>query len=32
MCFKSSEMQISNRNKYGFWVHSAFREKRRIGA
>ncbi len=32
MCFKSSEMQISNRNKNGFWVRSTLREKRRIGA
>ena len=31
MCFKSSEMKISNRYKYGFWVRSTLREKRRIG-
>ncbi len=32
MCFKSSQMQIYNRYKYGFWVHRTLREKRRIGA
>ena len=32
MCFKSRQMQISNRNKYSSWVRSTLREKRRIGA
>jgi hypothetical protein len=32
MCFEGSQIQISNRNKYGFCAHSTCREKRTIGA
>ena len=32
MCFKSRQIQISNRNKNGFCARSMFREKRKIGA
>ena len=31
MCFKSSQMQISNRNKNAFQTRCMLREKRRIG-
>jgi hypothetical protein len=32
MCFKSSQMQISNSNKNGFLANSVFRSDKRIGA